>query len=189
VVVVELRDSCVVVGPPPVTAHLDGLDKSELLDVSSIAARLEPFQPRPIGTASLSYRDARPVKRVSAMTEPADRAMVEKLQGSVSTDEWEESGLSAMPRRWAALTPDGRLAALAGYERWGADIAQMGVAADPAERGRGYAAAAAAAAMTSALHDGLVVQWRCRVGNAASERLATCLGFAPMGRQTAVALG
>lgn len=189
VVVVGLSESCVVVGPPAVTAQLDGLDMRVLLDVSSLASRLGPFQPRPIGTASLSYRDARPVERTSVRTEPADPAMVENLRGSVSADEWDEGGLSAMPHRWAAFTSDGHLAALAGYERWGADIAQMGVAADPAERGRGYAAAAAGEAMTRALNDGLVAQWRCRVGNTASERLAGCLGFTRLGRQTAVALG
>ena len=189
VVVVGMSESCVVVGPPAVIAQLDGLDKSVLLDASSLASRLGPFQPRPIGTASLSYRDARPVERTAVPTEPADPAMVENLRGSVLADEWDESGLSAMARVWAALTSDSRLAALAGYESWGADIAQMGVAADPAERGRGYAAAAAGEAMGAALNDGLVAQWRCRVGNTASERLAVCLGFTRLGQQTAVALG
>ena len=36
---------------------------------------------------------------------------------------------------------------------------------------------------------GLVAQWRCRVGNRDSERLAARLGFVSRGRQTAVALG
>jgi len=189
VVVVELKDSCVVVGPPPVTAHLQGFDKSELLDMKLMVATLELFQPRPIGTASLSYRDARLARRVSVTTALAAPAMVERLQEGVSAGEWDESGLSGMPNRWAALTPEGRVAALAGFERWGTDIAQMGVATSPAERGRGYAAAAAGEAMTAALDDGLVAQWRCQVGNAASERLAAYLGLTLLGRQAAVALG
>lgn len=188
-VVVELSDACVVVGPPPVTAQLQGLDKGELLDVTLMVARLEFFQPRPIGTASLSYRDARLTSRVSVTTGPADPTMVEELQEEVSADEWHESGLSDMPQHWAALTPDGRIAALAGFERWGADIAQMGVAANRTERGRGYAAAAAGEAMTAAMNDGLIAQWRCQVGNTASQRLAARLGFTPLGRQAAVALG
>lgn len=108
------------------------------------------------------------------------------LRSRVSADEWDESGLTAKPRRWAAITPAGRVAALAGYERWGDDIAQIGVAADPAHRGRGYAAVAARRALRAALEDGLVAQWRCRVGNVASERLADRLGFTQLGWQTAV---
>jgi hypothetical protein len=71
VVVVELSGSCVVVGPPAVTAQLDGLDKSVLLEVTLLASRLERFQPRHIGTASLSYRAAPPMERASVTTESA----------------------------------------------------------------------------------------------------------------------
>jgi RimJ/RimL family protein N-acetyltransferase len=189
VVVLQLTDSCVVVGPPPAIERLQDLDTSTLLDVTAVTARLQHAKPRLIGTASLSFRDERPERRVAVATEPADRGMVEKLQKSLSADEWDESGLSAMPRRWAALTSGGRPAAVAGFERWGADIAQLGVAADPTQRGRGYAAAVTATAISSALSDGLVAQWRCRIGNAASERLATQLGFARLGRQTAIGVG
>jgi RimJ/RimL family protein N-acetyltransferase len=38
----------------------------------------------------------------------------------------------------------------------------------------------------AALDDGLVAQWRCRLGNKASERLAERIGFARVGQQTAV---
>lgn len=115
--------------------------------------------------------------------------MVDQLRSSIHAEEWDESGLSSMPQRWGAVTPAGPIGAIAGYEQWGAHIAHIGVAADAAERGRGYAAAASVAAMTEALNADLVVQWRSRVGNTASDRLAARLGFTPLGFQSAVALG
>ena len=95
-----------------------------------------------------------------------------------------------MPHAWAALTTSGHPAAVAGFERWGADIVQMGVAADPDWRSRGYASAAAGKAMSAALDEwlGRAMAWSCRVGNKASERLAARLGFTELGRQAAVPL-
>lgn len=189
VVVVKLGQSCVVVAPPPVRPLLEGLGERALLDAHAVAARLGGLDPRPIGTATLSYRDRRPVEQPRVPVTSVGPAQVDRLRARIHVDEWDESGLSSMPQRWAAVTPVGHLAAIAGYEHWGARIAQMGVAADAAERGHGYAAAASAAAMTAALNADMVLQWRSRVGNAASERLAVRLGYVPLGFQSAVALG
>ncbi|MDP3890749.1 GNAT family N-acetyltransferase [Nocardioides sp.] len=188
VVVVALAEACVVLGPPHATRRLQGLEVPALLDAGLLLSRLEAFAPTPIGTASLSYLEANPVTRPVIRAVPADPSMMATLQGRVSTDEWDESGLAGMTHRWAVLAQDGEPAALAGYERWGADLAQMGVVADPSERGRGHASAAVLAALTAATDEGLVAQWRCRVGNTASERLATRLGFTRVGFQVAVTL-
>lgn len=188
VVVVELERSRVVVGPPAALERIRGLDGAELLDLQLLVASLASFRPRPIGSASLSYRDTRLDRRLPVATTRADDALVEAMRLAVAADEWDESGLATMPQRWAATTPQGRLAALAGLERWGADIAQLGVVATPDARGHGYAAAAAGEVVTQALDDGLVAQWRCREGNAASERLAASLSFTRLGRQLAVDL-
>ena len=188
VVVVELERCCVVLAPPAALAQVQGLSRPELLDLDLLVASLAAFQPQPVGTASLSYRDTRLTRRLPIATTRADAALVEEMRQAVAPDEWDESGLATMPQRWAATTPQGRSAALAGFERWGADIAQLGVVAAHGARGQGYAAAAAAEAFTQALDDGLVAQWRCREGNTASERLAASLAFTRMGRQLAVAL-
>jgi RimJ/RimL family protein N-acetyltransferase len=189
VVVLQLGGSCVVVGPGSATDVLDGLDQRMLLDADGVAERLGGFAPRPIGTASLWFRDRRPVEHPSVGTRRASPSTVEELRASIQADEWDESGLSTMPQRWGSFTPEGRPAAVAGYERWGADVAQIGVAASSSERGRGYAAAAAAMAMTMALGEDLVLQWRGRIGNVGSERLAVRLGYTRLGLQSAVALG
>lgn len=189
VVVVALGDACVVLGPPEAMRQLGDLERNALLDTDTLTSRLAALDPTPIGSASLSYLEASPATSPATLTTPADASMVATLQSRVSSDEWDESGLATMPRRWVALTVDGDPAALAGFEPWGADLAHVGVVADPGQRGRGYAAAAVCAALRAAVDDGLVAQWRCRVGNTASERLATRLGFTLVGYQAAVALG
>lgn len=191
VVVVELEMECsrVVVGPSAALERIRDLGRTEPLDLQLLVTGLESFRPRPIGAASLSYRDTRLARRLPIATTRADDALVEEQRQAVAADEWDESGLATMPQRWAATTPEGQLAALGGFERWGADIAQLGVVAKPEARGQGYAAAAAGEALTQALDDGLVAQWRCREGNAASERLAASLSFTRLGRQLAVDLG
>lgn len=189
VVVVELEHSRVVVGPSAVLELIRDLDRTEPLDLQDMVASLASYRPRPIGAASLSYRDTRLARRLPIATTRADDTLVEEMRQAVLADEWDESGLATMPQRWAATTPEGDPAALAGMERWGADIAQLGVVARPEARGQGYGAAAAGEVVTQALDDGLVAQWRCREGNAASERLATSLSFTRLGRQLAVDLG
>jgi len=52
----------------------------------------------------------------------------------------------------------------------------------------GGAFSAAAHAVSAAVDAGLRAQWRCRIGNEASLRLADRLGFTRMGTQSAVAL-
>lgn len=191
VVVVKLNESVVIVAPAVAAAELgrvQDVETSRLLDMSWLEQQLRPLQARPIGTADLSYCEVLPVKREAVPIVPATTSLVDLLQRGLSAEEWLESGLADMPSRWAALTASGEVAAIAGYESWSRSIAQLGVASVSSVRGRGFAAAAAAEAMTAALGDGLVPQWRCRVGNRGSERLATSLGFTPVGRQTAVAL-
>jgi RimJ/RimL family protein N-acetyltransferase len=187
-VVTELGAARVVLAPTAVLAKLESLPDDLLLDVPALLTRLERFHPRSIGTASLAYTDRRPVELSMARHEPADSQMVHAIRTACHGNEWDESGLMAMPHRWAAFTPGGHLAALAGYEPLGSYVAHLGVAAHPAQRGRGYAAVAARAAMTAAWGQDLVAQWRCRVGNEQSVRLADHLGFARLGRQTAVVL-
>jgi RimJ/RimL family protein N-acetyltransferase len=92
-----------------------------------------------------------------------------------------------MERHWA-VREGGRPVAVAGYHCWHSTIAHLGVVAAALQRGRGYASSAATAAVCAAIDAGLVAQWRCRVGNPASLRLADRLGFTRVGMQSAVAL-
>ena len=74
-----------------------------------------------------------------------------------------------------------RLVAVAGYENWSGQIAQLQVFCHPGYRRRGFAAEALKAAISAALADNLLPQYRARDGNAASLALATRVGFVEYG--------
>jgi predicted GNAT family acetyltransferase len=59
----------------------------------------------------------------------------------------------------------------------------------PEQRRAGLGTTAAALALNDALDAGLVPQWRTRVDNVASRRMARRLGFVEVGAQTTVTLG
>ena len=112
--VVELNGCGLVVAPGGVAACLRGLDLGELLDVGMLSARLTHYRPSPIGTASLAYRDSHAGASVGYDMARGDPVAVGRLQKRLAPDEWDESGLDAMPHRWAVITPVGPRAALAG---------------------------------------------------------------------------
>lgn len=187
-VVVNLADAQVAVGTPAAIALLEEVAPDERDDIAVVLDALADLQPEPIGSATLSY-----VERVQAPTgvEVAVGPVqnVDLLREHCTQEEWEESGLIDMPNRVAARRPTGEVAAVAGYERWGQHLAQLGVLTDPQWRGKGYAAAAAARAAQVAQNEALVPQWRCRRDNATSLDLARRLGFEQLGSQLAVLLG
>lgn len=189
VVVVRLGAACVVLAPEPALTRLRGVAPDLLVDVCAVTAQISPLEPSPIGVAILGYRDVPTVSSAGDAVELADNATVEELQARCADDDWDESGLTSMSPRWVSRTADGRPAALAGHEPWGAHIAHLGIIADPVRRRQGHALSAASAAVDHAVGgSGLVAQWRSRVGNTASERLSERLGVPTLGLQLAVAL-
>lgn len=184
VLVLALGAATVIAAPPSAKAALAALPAHALHDAEAIAAALPGS--RPIGTAHPLFAGARPVHPSHEVAE-ATSLDVASVGAAMPADEWGEAGVQEMERRWAARD-GGAPAAIAGYQRWHGTIAHLGVATAPASRGRGLGRSVAAAAACAAIDAGLVAQWRCRVGNAASLRLAERLGFTRLGRQAAVAL-
>ncbi|WP_206448045.1 GNAT family N-acetyltransferase [Agrococcus sp. KRD186] len=187
VIVLELGAATVVAAPPSAKAPLAALPAWALRDADAIAAALPGS--RAIGTAHLLFAGARPAHPQHRVVE-AVSLDIASVGAAVPEDEWDEAGVQAMERRWAVRDErDDTAAAVAGYQHWHGTIAHLGVATAPAQRGRGYGRSAATRAVCAAIDAGLVAQWRCRVGNEASLRLAERLGFTRLGTQTAVALG
>lgn len=184
VVVVELGSAMVVAAPPAALHALAGMDRASLLEAEAVAAALPGS--KPLGSAHLLIAGARPPASAHPAVAADDRD-VALVRAAVGQDEWDEAGVEPMERRWAVRV-DGRPVALSGFEPWRSRLAHIGVVAASAERGRGFAASAAAGAVHAATDAGLVPQWRCRIGHAASLRLAERLGFALVGAQAAVAL-
>jgi len=188
VVVVRLGLACVVLAPEPALVQLRGVEPDLLVDIGTVAAGVLRLGPRPIGVATLGYRDVPTVGSGGDAVEVADSAAADALQVRCGAEEWAESGLASMSLRWVCRTVDGRPAALSGYEPWGAHIAHIGIVAATAEQRKGFALVAASAAIRHAIGGGFVAQWRSRMGNTASDGLAGRLGFTPLGVQLAVAL-
>jgi RimJ/RimL family protein N-acetyltransferase len=93
------------------------------------------------------------------------------LQVFASADEFAREGIG-----FGAVI-DGRLAAAATSYAWTARLLEVAIAARPAFRGRGLAAAAAAALMGHCLDAGIAPCWIA--SNPVSQRLAVRLGFRP----------
>lgn len=187
VVALRLGDATVAVAPPDAVPALDRLSGAQLLDPATMLSALAAFAPRLLGAATLAYADGATLRQPSApAARAASAAEVADLVASGPADEAAESGVADMVDRLAVTAPDGTCAAVAGYQPWGDAIANVGVLTRPALRGRGLGRAVAAAASHRAIEQGLVPQWRCRVGNDASARLGASLGFVVVGRQLAL---
>lgn len=108
-----------------------------------------------------------------------DRAALVALR-DVAPEEWAEAGIGADPQGFGALL-QGRIVAVAAYERWSEQLAHLQVFCHPEYRRRGLAADALVAAVRQALADDLLPQYRARDTNAASRGLASRLGFVEYG--------
>lgn len=186
----ELQDSVVVLCPASLLPVLSPLSHNELLDMNLLLRILHAYQPKPFGIASIAYAHPGTLRESPAvgMTRVANSQDAQVLFASCTQSERDESGVAGMPNLFVAQSADGGAAAIAGYEAWNADIAQMGVLANPIQRGRGLAFAAASVAAQASLDAGLIPQWRVRIGNQSSYRLGQRLGFYEMGRQLAIDL-
>lgn len=184
VVVVALGAATVVAAPPSTKAALDALPVAMLRDAEAIATALPGS--RAIGTAHLLFTGSRPCHPAHPVAE-ASSLDVASVGASLPEDAWAEAGVQEMEHRWAVRDGD-EAVAVAGYQRWHGSVAHLGVAARPSRRRHGFALAAATGAVCAAIDAGLVAQWRTRIGNEASLRLAERLGFTRLGSQAAVAL-
>lgn len=190
VVALELQNSVVVLCPPSLVPILSPLSQSELLDMALLLRILDEYRPDPVGTATIAYADIGALRESSDtnFARVANTHEVNAVMSSCTESEQAESGLANMPVLFAAQSADGEAGAIAGYEAWNANIAQMGVLAAPNLRGQGLAFSAAQEAAHKAIEAGLVPQWRCRIGNQSSYRLGQRLGFHEMGRQLTIDL-
>ena len=98
----------------------------------------------------------------------------------------EESGLQGITSPAFAVCEHGQVVAAAGYRDWPCGTAHLSVLTAAAARGRGFARAAASAAVAHAIGEGRLPQWRARPE--ASRRVACALGFRELGSQVSIRL-
>lgn len=165
------------------------LSDAELTNGSQLLARTAGYGGRLLGDATLAYLDGYlESDELDALTVTDDPAALVDLELSCPPDDVAEVGLAELGTALVTLDELDRPTAGAGYDEWAHLLAHLGVLTPPEFRRRGHGGAAVALASNDALDAGLVPQWRARVENGASRRLATRLGFTEIGSQTTVLL-
>ena len=139
-----------------------------------------------VADARLCYADATTARldgAARAVEVPDDDPRFLAMAARADESEWREASADEpCDLRFGILEHD-ELASVASVRTWDATLGHVGVYTDTEARRRGLARTVAAAAVRHALHVGLVPQWRVRVENEGSLRVADALGFVPCGRQ------
>lgn len=162
---------------------LSGLAADSLTSTAALASRL-PIE-ESLGPAALAYLDPACFRLWPAddAAEPLelDHPDITRYLHAASSEDLEESGIQAITSPAFAVREQGQVAAVAGYRDWPCAIAHLSVLTAAAARGRGLARAAASAAVTHAVNEGRLPQWRAQPE--ASRRIARALGFTELGTQ------
>ena len=143
------------------------------------------------GNSRLAYTDHTTFRpRISDRVVAVDAGgeLFANLRASSHADEWNESMSHDDWARVSGIVERGALSAVAAYEVWDDSLAHVAVFTAPPAWSRGQSTETASATVEHASASGYVPQWRVRVGNDASWRVAEKLGFVEAGRQTFVVL-
>lgn len=169
----------------PVHAALVSMAGIEVARVEGLLARLPPIMAT-LGPAQLFYPPAN-FEPPQLEGERATEAEIARLLAEAAEADLDESGLANIESAaFVSRASDGSVAGACGYRRWPNGVAHLSVLTHPGRRRRGHGGRAANGAISSAVGEGLLPQWRARV--VASQRLALELGFAHMGDQLSIQL-
>jgi len=143
-----------------------------------------------LGPAALAYLEAEDFRRhasrhTTEVLRPDDPDL-RALLASVSVQDADECGLDEITSPAFAVRDGSRLVAAAGYCDWPGAVAHLSILTATDARGQGLARHVASAAVSRALDDDLLPQWRARP--VPSRRLAQSLGFRELGAQLSIRL-
>lgn len=125
-----------------------------------------------------------PAHRVARVA--LEHADVAAVLADATDAERSESGLADTTSACFVAYDGDRPAAVCAWRAWPLDVAHVCVLTATAARGSGCGASAARAALTAAVADGLLPQWRARTTNLASLALGRGLGLREVARQFSV---
>ena len=169
-----------------VTAVFVGLATVDATNPDVVMSHL-PGVSNVLGPAILYYAQSAVIPP-SIDTVVASLADLDGLLGSVSAADLEESGLCEVSSPvFVATNEHGVPAAACGYQRWPESLAHLCVLTDRKYRRQGWGRAVAAAAITHAIGEGLLPQWRARPEP--SKALARSLRLTERGAQLSLRLG
>jgi GNAT superfamily N-acetyltransferase len=167
---------------------LSGLPAPSLAHTGVLSSRLPAAEI--LGPAALAYLDPaefRPQPGDADITPVAlEHPGFRQFLLATGTDDLEESGIQQITTPAFAVREHGQVVAAAGYRNWPCGTAHLSVLTASAARGRGLARAAASAAVTHAIEESRLPQWRARPQ--ASRRVARALGFRELGFQVSIRL-
>jgi hypothetical protein len=190
VMYVRLFGESVFVGPSWACEQARRHDDDDLETIRTLLDICSGQGGRAVGQATLAYTDGYvsipPFDQVVAR-EPDAVAALERI---CPPDDVSEVGLAEMAETFVLVEEDQPQVALAGagYVEWESILGHLGVLTSLEHRGAGLAKAIGAVATNDALDAGLVPQWRARVDNEPSRRVAAALGYQEVGSQTTVLL-
>lgn len=186
---VRLGGTLLVIGPATAVEAARSLPDHDLVRLDVLHRLAEPLGgSEPLGSAVLAYTDEHvEVPGLDDADVGDEAALVARLREACLPTDVEESALLELDPCFVLVEDDLPVAG-AGYLEWAGLLAHVGVLTAPAHRGSGRGRLAAAAATNDALASGLVPQWRSRIDNAASRRLARRLGYVELGTHTTVVL-
>lgn len=144
-----------------------------------------------LGPAHLAYlepEDFRPQHDMAdiQVLDAADPAL-RRFLSRAEAGELGESGMQEISSPAFAICERDEIIAASGYRNWPGNVAHLSVLTAAHARGRGLAYATASAAVSHALADSQLPQWRARP--LASRRVAAGLGFREIGSQISIRLG
>ncbi len=185
--------SVVVIGEDPFISapgRLCGrLDAEEPADLESLVRALGGDVEEVVGEARLLYGDEGTLRliatdEITAVEDHDVRLAV--LDATSDPGEWSEASAGEPCDRRFGIVQDNSLLAVGTVRVWDDLLGHVGVFTVAHAHGRGLAARVGSAAVEYALTLGCVPQWRSRIGNQASVRVADKLGFVDLGKQMTV---
>lgn len=186
--VVLLGGSAIAAAPSQAAASrieeaFSGLTVEKPVDAGTVGALLPVTAV--LGPATLGYlgkHDFRPAHAELPGDElPTGHPELIRLEKSVSDEDAGEAALDEITSPVFVIRAAGEVVAASGYRLWPRRTAHLSVLTAPGWRGQGLGRAAASRAVTRALSEGLLPQWRARP--AESRRVAAALGFHELGAQ------
>jgi RimJ/RimL family protein N-acetyltransferase len=141
------------------------------------------------GEARLSYADEltlRPVATDGVTNVGDDDARLAALRAASDPNEWREASTDEPCELRCGIVDNDSLLAVATLRVWNDALGHLGVFSAAHARRHGRASKVGSAAVAHALTLGLVPQWRSRIGNDASARVADQLGFVELGKQLTI---
>lgn len=187
------RVSVVVIGHERLTCAPERLreriDVDAPTDLSTLIEILGNDVEDVVGQARLAYTDEttfRPVATDGVTRIGDDDARLAALSAASDRSEWSEASADEPCEFRYGVVDDDSLLAVATLQVWNDALGHLGVFSAASARRHGLASKVGSAAATHALTLELVPQWRSRIGNEASARVADQLGFVGLGTQMTV---